>query len=122
MAWEVEYTEEFLAWWDELTEPERIAITAAVALLQEKGPALTRPYVDTLSKDSQYPNMKELRLQHAGRPYRIMFAFDPRQSAILLIGGVKSGKGWTAKMVAAADKVYSQYLRELKKEGLIKNA
>lgn len=71
MAWEVEYTEEFLAWWDELTEPERIAITAAVALLQEKGPALTRPYVDTLSKDSQYPNMKELRLQHAGRPYRI---------------------------------------------------
>ena len=122
MAWEVEYTEQFLAWWDELTEPERIAITAAVALLQEKGPALTRPYVDTLSKDSQYPNMKELRLQHAGRPYRIMFAFDPRQSVILLIGGVKSGKGWTAKMVAAADKVYSQYLRELKKEGLIKNA
>ncbi len=122
MAWEVEYTEEFLAWWDELTERERIAITATVALLQEKGPALTRPYVDTLSKDSRYPNMKELRLQHAGRPYRIIFAFDPRQSAILLIGGIKSGKGWTAKMVAAADKIYSQYLRELKKEGLIKNA
>jgi hypothetical protein len=122
VAWEVEYTEEFLAWWDELTERERIAITATVALLQEKGPALTRPYVDTLSKDSRYPNMKELRLQHAGRPYRIIFAFDPRQSAILLIGGIKSGKGWTAKMVAAADKIYSQYLRELKKEGLIKNA
>jgi hypothetical protein len=67
----------------------------------------------------KYPNMKELRVQHAGDPLRIMFIFDPRQTGILLIGGVKGGKGWTEKMVARADKIYEQYLREIKKEGLI---
>jgi hypothetical protein len=63
--------------------------------------------------------MKELRVQFAGKPYRICFAFDPRQIGILLIGGIKSGKNWTAKMVAAADKIYDAYLAELKKEGLL---
>jgi hypothetical protein len=118
-GWEVEYTDEFEIWWMTLTEPERASIAAVVELLEAKGPGLTRPHVDTLAKDSKYSNMKELRVQHSGRPYRIIFAFDPRQSAILLVGGVKSGKGWTAKMIAMAEKVYSQYLREIKKEGLI---
>ena len=63
--------------------------------------------------------MKELRAQYAGKPYRIAFVFDPRQTGILLIGGIKSGKGWTKQMVAKADKIFAQYLKELKKEGLI---
>jgi hypothetical protein len=84
-----------------------------------KGAHTRAPHVDTLSKDSKYPNMKELRVQHAGKPYRIAFAFDPRQMAILLIGGIKSGKKWTSKLVALADKIYEEYLRQLKKEGLI---
>lgn len=102
-----------------LSEEEMIAITRIVELLEEKGPALTRPHVDTLAKDSKHSNMKELRIQHAGDPYRIAFAFDPRQTAILLIGGIKHGQGWTAKMVAQADKIYDRYLQEIKKEGLI---
>ncbi|HEV2421191.1 MAG TPA: type II toxin-antitoxin system RelE/ParE family toxin [Candidatus Acidoferrales bacterium] len=64
-------------------------------------------------------NMKELRIQCAGKPYRICFVFDPRQTGILLIGGIKSGKSWTQKIVAAADKIYDSYLAELKKEGLL---
>jgi hypothetical protein len=119
VEWEIEHTDEFEAWWMTLAERERISVTAGVETLEEKGPALPRPYADTMSKYSKYPNMKELRVQHAGRPLRIMFAFDPRQTGILLIGGVKGGKGWTKKMVAQADKIYEQYLEEIKKEGLI---
>jgi hypothetical protein len=102
-----------------LSESERIEITAAVEVLAEKGPVLGRPRVDTLDKGSAYPNMKELRIQYAGKPYRILFAFDPRQTGILLIGGIKSGKGWTKRTVSQADNIYSEYLKELKKEGLI---
>jgi len=118
----VEHTDEFESWWMTLNEAERISITSVVELLEERGPALPRPYADTMSKHSRHPNMKELRVQHAGNPYRILFAFDPRQAAILLLGGVKAGKGWTRKTVARADKIYDQYLKELKKEGLIPDA
>ena len=87
MAWEVEYTDEFGAWWEGLTDGEQEAITAAVAFLEERGPGLGRPLVDTV-QGSRHPNMKELR-PPAGN-LRILFAFDPRRTAILLIGGDKS--------------------------------
>jgi hypothetical protein len=60
------------------------------ALNQQKRGELGKPRVDTLAKDSTHPNMKELRIQFAGKPYRICFAFDPRQTGIPLIGGIKS--------------------------------
>lgn len=63
--------------------------------------------------------MKELRIQFGGKPYRICFAFDPRQTGILLIGGLKSGKKWTKEFVKGADRIYDEYLAEIKKEGLI---
>jgi len=63
--------------------------------------------------------MKELRVQFSDKTYRICFAFDPRQTGILLIGGIKSGKNWTSKLVATADKICDAYLAELKKEGLL---
>ena len=119
MPWDIEATDEFQAWWAELSEAEHEAITIGVTILEEKGPALGRPRVDTLAKDSKHPNMKELRVQFAGTPYRICFGFDPRQTGILLIGGIKSGKNWTAKIVALADKIYDAYLAELKTEGLL---
>jgi hypothetical protein len=90
-----------------------------VTILEAMGPNLGRPWVDSLSKDSKHQNMKELRIQCQGKPYRVIFAFDRRQTAILLIGGRKSGKNWTKRMVASADKIYDSYLREIKKEGLI---
>ena len=82
------------------------------------GPALGRPQVDTVN-GSTYPNMKELRIQHAGKPCRVMFAFDPRQTGILLIGGRKGRKNWYKKRIALADEIYEAYLTELKEEGLI---
>ncbi len=89
MAWEVEYTDQFEEWWDDLTEEEQEAITAAVDRLEERGPALGRPLVDNI-KQSRHKNMKELIPPTS--EIRILFAFDPRRMAILLFGGDKTGE------------------------------
>ena len=61
--------------------------------------------------------MKELRIQHSGRPYRVLVAFDPRLCAILLIGGDKTGNDrWYEEFVPVADALYDQHLEILKKE------
>src|SRR6266404_3354207 len=91
-GWEVEYTDEFGAWWDLLDEDEQESVAASVELLRQLGPGLSRPHADSL-KQSRHSNMKELRTQHRGRPIRTLFAFDPRRCAILLIGGDKTGDG-----------------------------
>ena len=65
--------------------------------------------------------MRELRVQSGGRPIRIFYAFDPRRSAILLIGGDKTGDGrFYERMIPIADKLYDVYPDELRKEGLIR--
>lgn len=119
MAWEVEVTDEFEAWWDKLSQEEQEDIDAVVGVLEEKGPSLRRPYVGPI-EISRYPNMKELIVQHAGRPYRVLFAFDPRRMAILLIGGDKTGNDrWYEEFVPVADRLYDGHLAQLKKEGAI---
>ena len=84
--WEVEYTAEFDEWWHSLSVGEQRHIAASVELLEENGPGLGRPAVDSIST-SRHSNMKELR---AGTT-RTLFAFDPLRNAILLLGGDKSG-------------------------------
>jgi hypothetical protein len=79
MEWEVEYTHQFGDWWEGLSEAEQEDIDAKVRLLEQRGPALGRPHVDSV-KGSKHSNMKELIVQHAGRPYRVLFAFDPRDA------------------------------------------
>lgn len=117
--WEVEYTDEFKEWWDTLTDDQQEDLVASVELLRNLGPALPRPHADVV-KGSKYPNMKELRTQSQGKPLRTLFAFDPRRCVILLIGGDKTGdKRFYEKMVPIADKLYSEHLKQLKKEGLI---
>jgi len=119
MDWRVEFTNEFAAWWDSLTEMEQKSVDSDVSLLIEKGPQLPRPHVDTI-KGSRHSNMKELRTQSGGKPLRTFFAFDPRRSAILLIGGDKTGnKRFYDRMIPIADDLYDEYLEELKREGKI---
>ena len=116
MAWEVEYTDEFEAWWFGLDEEEQIDIDAVVGLLEEKGPHLPYPYSSDL-KGSKYGTLRELRIQHKGKPYRIIYAFDPRIMAILLVGGRKSGgKRWYNKYLPLAERVYEEHLKNLEKE------
>lgn len=118
MGWEVEYTDEFEAWWEGLTVAEQAAIDLAVETLSNEGPTLGRPWVDTI-KASRHPNMKELRPR--GGFLRILFAFDPRRTAIILVGGNKSRRWtiWYEQMVPIADKLYDDHLAELRREGKI---
>ena len=116
MAWEVEYTDQFSAWWQTLGELEQRAIDFAVEVLQREGPALGRPLVETI-KSSRHANMKELRPR--GGNLRILFVFDPRRMAILLIGGNKTAKwnSWYDRMVPIADALYDEHLELLLREG-----
>ncbi len=118
-VWQVEFTDEFEAWWLTLTEAEQDALDASVKLLERLGPGLPRPHADTV-KVSRHPRMKELRTQCQGRPLRTFFAFDPRRSAILLIGGDKTGDDrFYDRMLPVADDLYDSHLRQLAEEGLI---
>ena|SRR5215218_6332782 len=117
MEWQVEYTDEFEDWWNSLTEPEQDDIDVGVGLLRISGPHLKRPYADVV-RQSRHSHMKELRVQHRGRPYRILYAFDPRRCAILLIGGDKTGQGrWYDVYIPIADRLYDEHLAILKQEG-----
>jgi hypothetical protein len=118
MTWEVEYTNEFEEWWKTLSEPTQEDITAIVMLLEEKGPNLPFPFSSGIGQ-AQYTHMRELRIQSKSNPIRILYAFDPRRAAILLIGGNKQGnKRWYETYVPIADKLYEEHLKQLKKEGL----
>jgi|SRR5580658_4088181 hypothetical protein len=113
MAWEVEVSDEFIGWYESLSQREGISVDTAVDMLEEYGPALGRPHVDTL-RGSKFPNLKELRVQHMGRPLRILFAFDPRRNAYLILGGDKTGdRGWYIDAIRRAEAIYAQHLREI---------
>jgi len=119
MPCEIEYTDEFGDWWDSLSRAEQTDVASTVGLLVEKGVALCFPYSSGI-RGSKHEHMRELRIQHAGKPYRVLYAFDPRRNAILLIGGNKTGDSrWYEKQVPVADRLYDQHLQELKKEGLV---
>ncbi len=119
MAWDIEYTDEFEAWWHTLTIEEQEDIAYSVALLEEFGTNLPHPH-STGIHGSKHSHMRELRTQHQGRPYRTLYAFDPRRTAILLIAGDKTGdKRWYETHVPIADKLYDEHLLALKTEGLL---
>jgi hypothetical protein len=120
MPFEVEYTDEFGDWWDTLSEHEQDDVAATVELLADKGPTLPFPYSSGI-EGSRHSHMRELRIQHAGKPYRVLYAFDPRRTVILLIGGDKTGNvRWYKEFVPLADALYDQHVEDLKKEGKIK--
>jgi len=117
--WNVEYTDEFEAWWTTLSEEVQERLAHDVDVLEQIGPGLGRPFVDGV-KGSRHPNMKELRTRHGRDAYRTLFAFDPRRCAILLMGGCKSGdRRFYERMVALADQLYDDHLSTLRTEGLI---
>ena len=99
-------------------EDDQDDIDAAVRFLLEYGPALGRPFVDTIHR-SRHANMKELRPQSS--QIRVLFVFDPRRTAILLIGGDKTNRWneWYARMIPVADQLYDEHLETLRREGLI---
>jgi len=114
--WDVEVTDQFIAWWDELPSLDQRSISARIELLEERGPNLGFPHTSGI-QSSRHGNMRELRIQSGGIPIRIFYAFDPRRTAILLIGGAKRGNvRFYAKYVPVADDLYDEHLKELREE------
>lgn len=115
--WEVITTECFDEWFLAQEEALRESVYEAMGVLEKFGPNLGRPYVDTLN-GSVFPNMKELRIQHAGNPVRAFFAFDPTRRAIILCSGDKTGineKRFYKDMIRLADSEYRRHLAKLEK-------
>lgn len=111
---EIIFTDEFEAWWDALSEDEQASVTRGVERLQQAGVTLDHPYSSAITQ-SRFA-IRELRIQHKGRPFRVFYAFDPMRDAVLLIGGDKTGNDrFYDEMVPLADRIWEEYLRELSK-------
>lgn len=118
MAWDIEFTEQFEEWWESLTAEQQEALDDRISLLAESGPGLGRPVVGHI-ESSRHPNMKELRVSRGGA-LRVLFAFDSRRAAILLLGGNKAGQWdeWYRTAVPIADDLFDEHLAELEREDL----
>ncbi len=118
MAWTVRFADAFEGEFYALHEKVQEELLARAKILEEYGPNLGRPWVDTL-KGSDHANMKELRFDAADGVWRVAFAFDPRRQAILLVAGDKSG-GSQAKfykwLLNTADERYAAHLKAAKDE------
>jgi len=113
---EIEYADEFEQWWNSLDVAEQESVAKRVKEIEAIGVDMRRPQADTL-KGSAYPNMRELRIQHQGRPYRVLYAFDPRRVGYLLIGGDKTGNSrWYDEFIPKADAIYQRHLIEIGEE------
>ena len=117
MAWDLYLTDEVDAWLDGLAGSDADSyaqVVAGIDVLSEVGPSLGRPLVDRV-KGSRVHGMKELRPGSSGSTeIRVLFVFDPWRSAILLVGGDKSGNWtrWYRTAIPKAERLYEQYLRE----------
>ena len=117
--WEVnvEFVE---SWLRELDQDSYEQVVAALELLEERGPQLGRPLVDTVV-GSRHKNMKELRPGSSGRSeLRVLFAFDPERRAIMLVAGDKAGNWakWYRVNIPIADDRFTEHLDRLEREGL----
>lgn len=118
MRWTVEIGNEFDPEFDALQEDVQTEILALARLLEQFGPQLKRPHVDTLN-GSRHANMKELRFRAAAGEWRLAFAFDTRRKAILLVAGDKSGVGkreFYRELIRKADDRFDAHLERLKKQ------
>ncbi|MGW2095037.1 type II toxin-antitoxin system RelE/ParE family toxin [Promicromonospora sukumoe] len=116
--WEIRATDEFLAWFNTIDDESQALVADAIDRLASAGPHLGRPLVDRI-EGSRVHNMKELRPASSGRSeVRVLFVFDPWRSAILLVGGDKSGrwKTWYRDAIPDAERLFESYLREREQE------
>lgn len=118
MAWVVDFHPGFAVEVKAWPVAVRLEMLAQAGLLEQMGPSLGRPRIDTLN-GSKHANMKELRFSAGDGEWRVAFAFDPRRQAILLVGADKSGgsqKRFYRKLIATADERFDAHLAGLNRE------
>jgi hypothetical protein len=118
MTWVVQFHTAFECEFDGLPEAVQDGLMAHALLLEEFGPSLGRPRVDTL-KGSKHANMKELRYDADGGVWRFAFAFDPNREAVVLVGGDKSGgseKRFYRQLIKKADARFDEHISRLDRE------
>jgi len=109
---EVLGTDEFESWFLGLSTADADAVARVVGLLEARGLALGFPYSSALA-GSRYA-LRELRVQSAGRPLRIVYAFDPKRQAVLILGGDKTGDDrFYERMIPRAEDIWEGYLRQV---------
>nr|WP_221343783.1 type II toxin-antitoxin system RelE/ParE family toxin [Klebsiella grimontii] len=113
----IKTTDTFERWFTSLNDTDRARVLAALLVLREKGPGLSRPYADTL-RGSRYSNMKELRIQSRGEPIRAFFAFGPARTGIVLCAGNKVGneKRFYDEMLPVAEREFTNWLKTFKEK------
>ena len=119
MSWMVEFHDEFVPEFRSLHHRVQDEAYAVAHLLEQFGPQLGRPQVDTL-KGSRHANMKEMRFSAADGEWRLAFAFDPRRRAMLLVAGDKSGgsaRRFYRALIRKADERFDRHLARLAQEG-----
>ena len=117
MTWSVIFHPFFEAEFVEIDEKVQDQLLAVMNVLEQFGPELKRPHVDTLN-GSKFANMKELRFNAADGVWRVAFAFDPERQAILLVAGDKSGGGekrFYKRLIETADERFSMHLEGLQR-------
>ena len=108
---EIDFSPEFEKWFLALKDHDTEAVARAVDLLEARGVALGYPYTSAIVGSAIA--MRELRVQSGGRPVRILYAFDPKRKAFLLLGGVKSGGNrFYQRMIPIAEAIYQRHLTE----------
>ena len=114
--WDVDATDEFAEWFGGLDRQEKVRVEATIERVEEEGPALGRPWADSLR------GTKVKELIPRGGQLRILFRFDPRRTAILLLGGDKNKQWhtWYRENIPVAERLYEAYLNQLRKENLIR--
>jgi hypothetical protein len=115
MKWTAIFHDDFEPEYDLLPEPVQDELFARIHVLEELGPDLGRPTVDTLTASS-FPNMKEIRFNCDG-VWRFAFAFDPTRSAVILCGGDKEGvdqKKFYKWLIAKADARFAAHIGQIK--------
>jgi hypothetical protein len=108
---EVIGTDEFDAWFGDLTESHQDAVTKIVDMLEIRGVTLPHPYSSQIKGSSIA--LRELRIQSGGCPLRVFYAFDPARQAVLLIGGDKTGDDrFYEHMIPLSERIWAEYLKE----------
>lgn len=113
MTWEIITTQTFDTWFEDLSEGEQVEVFGRIGMLEVSGPDLPRPWADSLKGSTKVKNLKELRIQYKGKPYRVFYAFDPKRRGIVLCGGRKDGrknKRFYCQMVDLAENEFAKHL------------